>query len=323
MQHDVAAAHRAPAAARGMAPVTGAHTAAGALAHIWDKFPNVDAASRTHQALHAALARLLRPLFRVLLRHSMSFGAFEELAKRVYIEVAMQDFAIEGKKPSISRASILSGLTRKEVQRLLSTPATRTGDSGARYNRAARVLTGWARDPDFLDEDGAPHCLALDGQTSFASLVRRYSGDMPARAVLDELVRVGAVRERDDGRFELVARAYVPQRSAIDKLGILGSDVADLIETIDHNLQHGETDPRFQRKVMYHSIPADALPGLRKLGATQAQALLERLDRWLREHDTDVPADGSGAPRRRVGVGVYYFEAPAEAASSLPPGDRP
>jgi Family of unknown function (DUF6502) len=187
---------------------------------------------------------------------------------------------------------------------------------GERYNRAARVLTGWARDPDFQGLDGEPLDLALDGEIGFAALVRRHSGDMPARAVLDELVRVGAVRGRMDGRFELVTRAYVPQRSAADKLGILGSDVADLIGTIDHNLQHGETDPRFQRKVMYHSIPVEALPAFRKLGAAQAQSLLERLDRWLRERDSDIPADGSGSARVRVGLGIYHFEEPSAPSTS-------
>src|SRR6185503_18575002 len=140
-------------------------------------FPIMDIASRTHQALNAAIAHLLRPLFRVLLRQSMSFVAFEELAKRVYVEVAMNDFAIEGKKPSISRASILSGLTRKEVQRLLAEPAGNGGDSGERYNRAARVLTGWTRDAEFLDSLGEPRALPFDGEAGFAALVRRHSGD--------------------------------------------------------------------------------------------------------------------------------------------------
>lgn len=270
----------------------------------------------TQRTLNAAVAQLLRPLFRVLLRHSMSFGAFEELAKQVYVEVAMKDFAIEGKKPSMSRASILSGLTRKEVQRLLAAPRAADAEVAERYNRAARVLTGWARDTDFLNGDGEPRALQPDGESGFAALVRRYSGDMPVRAVLDELVRVGAVRRRADECVELVTRAYVPQGSAADKLGILGSDVADLVDTIDHNLQHGNTDPRFQRKVMYHSIPAQALPAFRKLSAAQAQSLLERLDRWLREHDTDIPADGSDAPRARVGMGIYYFEEPAAPAAS-------
>lgn len=268
----------------------------------------MDVATKSQQALNAAVGHLLRPLFRVLLRQSMSFVAFEELAKRVYVEVAMNDFAIEGKKPSISRASILSGLTRKEVQRLLAEPLGYEGDSGERYNRAARVLTGWTRDSEFLSEDGEPRALPFDGDTGFAALVRRHSGDMPARAVLDELVRVGAVRQRDDGSYELIARAYVPQRSASDKLSILGADVADLIATIDHNMEHGADDPRFQRKVMYHAIPVTALPAFRKLSSAQAQALLERLDRWLLAHDTDIPADGSGPERARVGVGIHYFE---------------
>ncbi len=108
---------------------------------------------------------------------------------------------------------------------------------------------------------------------------------MPPRAVLDELLRVGSVERREDGRIQMVTRGYVPQNSAIDKLGILGRDVADLIDTIDHNLQHGDSDPRFQRKVMYAAIPADALPAFRKLSAAQGQALLEKLDRWLAEHD--------------------------------------
>ena len=258
---------------------------------------------RTRGALDSAVMRLLRPLVRLLLRHSVPFAAFEALAKRVFVEVALQDFAIPGKKPSISRASILSGLTRKDVQRLVAeadaVEAAETTTPTAHYNRAARVLTGWVRDADFADAKGKPRALATDGPLSFATLAKRHSGDMPARAVLDELLRVGAVQRRDDGRIEPVARAYVPQKSALDKLTILGSDVADLIDTIDHNVQHGAADPRFQRKVMYDAVAVSALPALRKLSAQRAQALLEQLDRWLAERDTEPsPADGE-EPRAR------------------------
>jgi len=282
----------------------------------------VDSDNTLQQALDRAITRLLRPLFRILLRHNVSFGAFEELAKRTYVDVALHDFGIPGKKPSISRASILSGLTRKEVQRLSTIPPTVAVDTGERYNRAARVLTGWLRDSDFRDPDGAPRALALqDGDASFHALVRRHSGDMPARAVLDELLRVGAVRQRGDGHVELVARAYVPQRSTVDKLGILGQDVADLIATIDHNLDHGKQDPRFQRKVMYHSVPLDAVPAFRALSTVKAQALLEEFDAWLDEHDVGNPPDRPDAPRARVGMGIYYFHEDLEPAKAAPQGD--
>src|SRR5260221_9754567 len=178
----------------------------------------MDADVRPQAALHAAIAKLLRPLFRVLLRHQMSFGAFEELAKRAYVDVALNDFGIPGKKPSISRASILSGLTRKEVQRLVSAPPEGDTAVGERYNRAARVLTGWLRDDTFHGANGKPMPLDVHAEISFATLVRRHSGDMPARAMLDELERVGVVRRRSDGRIELRTRAYVPKSSAPCKL---------------------------------------------------------------------------------------------------------
>jgi len=133
---------------------------------------------------------------------------------------------------------------------------------------------------------------------------------MPARAVLDELLRIGAVRQRDDGLIEPVARGYVPQRSSADKLRMLGTDVADLIDTIDHNIEHGTDDPRFQRKVMYDGIPADALPTFRRWSATFAQALLEKLDRWLAARDAADPNQAGSGPYVRVGVGIYYFEGP-------------
>jgi hypothetical protein len=189
---------------------------------------------------------------------------------------------------------------------------------GERYNRAARVLTGWIRESEYLDAKGQPKALSADGDDGFAGLVRRHSGDMPARAVLDELERVGAVRRRDDGLIELLARAYVPRSSPADKLAILGSDVADLIETIGHNLENVEADPRFQRKVMYVSIPASALPAFRKRSAADAQALLEKFDRWLATHDVANLPSHPDAPRARVGVGIYYFE---ERAVPTPASD--
>lgn len=262
-------------------------------------------------ALNAAVLRLLRPLCRLLLRNNVPFAAFEELAKHVYVDVALEDFGLPGKKSTISRASILTGLTRKDVQRIVSQaePGRAAADDG--YNRAARVLTGWARDPEFRDADGSPRLLhSQEGAVSFAALVRRYSGDMPVRAVLDELLRVGAVRQRDDLRLELVTSAYVPQAGETEKLGILGTDVAALISTIDHNLVHGRDDPRFQRKVMYRNYPAALLPAFRKLSAAQSQALLEKFDHWLAEQAAQVPSDKTPAPSMRLGVGIYYFEEP-------------
>jgi uncharacterized protein DUF6502 len=270
----------------------------------------MDDSVRRGQVLWAVVTRLLGPLVRVLLRNGMSFNAFSDLAKQVYVEVGMREFGIPGKKQTVSRVSILSGLSRKEVQRLLGARAQTTGtDAQERYNRAARVIAGWVRDEDFTDAAGDPLPLSQGGTgASFSQLVRRYSGDVPARAVLDELLRVGAVERLDDDRIRLLSRAYIPSTSDHDKLDILGADVADLITTIDHNLQHDGAAPRFQRKVMYDNLPEEAVSAFRSLSAQQAQVLLENMDHWLSRHDRDVTPSVKGKGRARAGIGIYYFE---------------
>jgi hypothetical protein len=73
---------------------------------------------------------------------------------------------------------------------------------------------------------------------------------------------------------------------------------------------------------MYEAMPRAALPAFRRLGAAQAQRLLERLDRWLdrRERTDEAVVNNADTPRVRVGMGIYYFEEPV--APSLSQGDR-
>jgi len=77
----------------------------------------------THtQVLSSAVIQLLRPLVRILLRDHVSHRIFSDLAKRVYVQVAADEFTIHGRKQTISRIAILTGLTRKDVQQLLAEP---------------------------------------------------------------------------------------------------------------------------------------------------------------------------------------------------------
>ena len=145
---------------------------------------------------------------------------------------------------------------------------------------------------------------------TFGELVKRYSGDVPVRAILDELIRVGAVERLKDGKIRLLTQAYIPESSDADKLHILGTDVGHLISTIGHNLKPDSIGPLFQRKVAYDNLPDEVLPEFRKLSAKKGQTLLEKLDRWLAQRDRDVNPTIEGTGRNRAGVGVFYFEEP-------------
>lgn len=259
--------------------------------------------------LSAAVLRLFRPLVRILLRNGVSYRTFADFAKWVYVDVATKEFGIEGRKQSISRVSVITGLSRKEVKRVGQLPRPDDSASVERYNRAARIIAAWRREDNFLDAEGNPASLPMEGTgATFSELVKRFSGDVPARAILDELIRVGAVERLEDGRVCLLTRAYVPASSDADKLHILGTDVRHLIKTIEHNLQPDPIGPFFQRKVAYDNLPDEVLPEFRQLSVKRAQTLLEKLDRWLAQRDRDVTPTVKGAGRNRAGLGIYYFE---------------
>lgn len=269
-----------------------------------------------NKVLAAAILRLLRPLIRILLRNGVTYGAFADLAKWVFVDVADREFDLPGRKQTVSRISVITGLTRKEVSRLQQIKTPDDSAVSHQYNRAARVISGWNQDEAFCNSKGVPLVLPFEGsKPSFGELVKQYSGDMPARAVLDELLRTGAVEQDGEGRIWLLARAYVPLGDEAGKLNILGTDVYHLITTIDHNLQNAGDIPRFQRKVAYDNLPAEALPQLRELSAEKSQALLEELNRWLREHDRDTNPEAGGSGRKRAGIGIYYFEEDAQEES--------
>ena len=259
--------------------------------------------------LQAAVVRLLKPLVRILLRNGIPFGVFAEIARWTYVDVAFQESSLPGRKLSDSRVSILTGLSRKEVSRLKGIDFPVDQEAAARFNRAARVIGGWIRDPRFGDFSGEPARLKFDGEVnSFSELVRAHAGDVPARAILDELVRVGTAEVDGEGAIALVQRAYVPNRGEAENIEILGTDVGDLLETIDYNLNPTHGDRRYQRKVAYDNIPEEAAAIFRDLSAKRAQQLLEEFDRFLSGQDRDLNPDRAGTGRKRVGVGIYFFE---------------
>ncbi|MFQ5994534.1 MAG: DUF6502 family protein [Acidiferrobacterales bacterium] len=267
--------------------------------------------------LSAAVRRLLHPLVRILLRCGIPYGLFADLAKQTYVDIASKEFEIPGRKQTVSRVSIITGLTRKEITRIRELEDRDAAAAAERYNRAARVITGWIRDKRFADDDGQPALLPMEGEgATFTRLVREYSGDVPPRAILDELIHVGAVEQLPDSRIRLLTRAYVPRDSKADKLDILGTDVCYLIDTIDHNVHVVDAEPRFQRKVAYDNLPVQVLEELRQMSANEAQALLEKIDRWMAGHDRDTNPSVAGTGRKRAGIGIYYFEEDFEEEQS-------
>ena len=285
-------------------------------AEDWEIFPNhgimapfpLPLPSMPSNALQQAVMRMLRPLVRLLLRHGVAHASLAEWLKRLYVETAAAEFALEGRKQSVSRIALMTGINRKEVKRVLDQPPA-TETQQRKHNRAARIIHGWRSDSDFTDATGKPLELQFSGtEHDFNTLVKRYSGDIPARAVLDELVRTGIVEHSRNGTLRLLKPGYVPCHSDDDMLQLAGDSVRDLLETIDHNLQSAGKASRLQLSVVYDNLPEEAVQTFRKLSRERAMTLLEEMDAFLSHHDRDSTPQAHGSGNFRAGLGVYYFE---------------
>jgi hypothetical protein len=297
------------------------------FARIWDnnpissdckrriKFPRVK--QHFQLALEKSVRTLLVPLARLLMKHGYNFDQFSEMARRAFLTAARADAATEGHRPTQSAIATRTGLTRKEVARLLDLALAEQADGAAAVgvpplgNRAIRVLSGWVR--EYSDRQGAPRPMPLDGASpSFAELVKRFSGDMTPRAVLLELERIDAVQFDAKGRLRLTKRSFVPPAGDPGAAAMLGPNVRDLIATIAHNLR-SDTAPFLQRKTEYDNVPLESLPEIRAASRRAAERLIDEVDALLARHDRDANATTQGTGRYRVMLGAYYFDESQEA----------
>ncbi|PID63932.1 MAG: hypothetical protein CSB44_00225 [Gammaproteobacteria bacterium] len=254
------------------------------------------------QPLLTALRRVLRPLVRLLLRHGIAFSDFAEVARTAYVEVAHAEFPPPKRRQTQSNVAVITGLHRHEVKRILDRLADEPADT-PRHNRAARVISGWQRDPEF-SKDGQPRALGI--KEEFKTLVARYSGDITPRAILDELLRVGAVC-REGEALRLLAESYVPHTSDEALMRIFGDATADLIATIDHNLTHPRAEHRLQISVVYDNLPDERLDVVERESRNRSMVFLRDVDALFAENDRDANPAIEGSGRNRAGIGLFFF----------------
>jgi Family of unknown function (DUF6502) len=264
----------------------------------------------TSQAL-AAARQWLKPAIHVLLRCGVPWREFAELAKSVYVEVATERFGKRGRPTNVSRTAMLTGLPRRDVRKQREKRANEQPGLTGYVTKASSILTAWHLDPEFLDAAGKPRLLPIEGeQGSFTALMRRCGGgDVRPTTVLKELISAGAVKERPDGRLQVLQRHYIPHAMDPELLRLWGTVLADVAMTYDHNLTRGPKEPsRFERAALNDRIPAKAVAEFREFLNQEGQAFLERVDAWLTAHQ--VPA-GEAQPNTevtRLGAGVYHIQ---------------
>lgn len=252
-----------------------------------------------------ALRHLLRPTVRVLLRNGVTWGEFAEIGKEVFVDVAREDYGIQGRPTNTARVALMTGLSRHEVTRVKDVLIGARDRGEPPPNRISQILTAWHTDADFIDAEGAPLVLPAAGEgASIATLLKRYAGNMPHGAVLKELEQLDLVAHTPAG-FRVKARQYIRSAADPDLVRQAGVALHDHGTTIAHNLDANRTEPpRFERMATQLALPQRHVRAFREFLESEGTAFLEKIDAWLTVRGAREKTRGRVV---RTGVGVYLI----------------
>jgi hypothetical protein len=262
-------------------------------------------------ALVGALASLLEPIALLAVSRGLPFASVEDLLKAAFVEAARRAQPESAGQRIVSRIATATGLTRREVTRLLEAPR---GTPMPRPSPATQVFTRWRADPALRDRRGHVAALPRQGPApSFEALARSITQDVHPRTLLDELCRLGlAVEEGDVVR--LARDSVVAARDSGRAYGFLASNVGDHLRAGVANVL-ADAPPHLEQAVFADELSEESMTAFREIARTQWQALLAAAVPALQALvDADAAAGRRGDRRVRIGLYTYHDEMNGGAA---------
>lgn len=276
--------------------------------------------TRQDTVITKVLGRLLAPLARLCLASGITISTVEEVLKQVFVQEAN---ALKPGMPmhgTISRISTATGLTRREVTRLIKS------DAPVRPKKppiATEIFARWTSDPTWRGHDGKPLVIKRQGAApSFEALAQSITRDLHPRSMLDELVRVGLAHfDEDLDCVFLTQDVFVPGGDSQQLLNLLSDNVGDHLDAAVTNVL-SDVSSHHEQAVFADELSTESIDVLRPLVASQ----------WATLRDSMVPTItnliesdrlAGRVQDQRMRIGLYSFNEntgkPTEKPSNLLP----
>ena len=280
--------------------------------------PGSSASLADPTGLLAAIRGVLAPLARLAVLRGVPYSDVDELVKDVFVQAARAEHASVPIHRAVSRVSAATGISRREVTRLVQ---PQPAETPKRLSAANEVFARWLSDPAFRGDTGPRKLPRLGRHPSFESLAQSVSRDVRPRTLLEELCRLGIARlDEADDTVELLRDTFVPSTDEPQMLAFLRDNVADhLSAAVDNVVSQGVRhleQALFADELSLHSVER-VRPLVGGYWKTLLQALAPALQQLI---DQDAAA---GRPQdQRIRIGMYAYTAPM-AGPIAHASDRP
>lgn len=257
---------------------------------------------------------LLRPVIRILLSAGVNYRQFSTIARRIYVEVGLEDFNANGKPQNISRTSIITGISRSEVRKLKADSAMLIdSDVDEEIEKqlfgGSKILQSWHRLPSYQDNDGKPLVISLfkDEEPSFKHLMTMYGGDIKPGSMLNELLKSESVERVGKEQIKVLKNYYMPLPGNAEHIVRAAHVIAEFSQTVHHNMTREKNEPSlFEGRAYNPSIPDEYVVEFHDFMEKNGMDLLKKIDTWLTERElTDTHTSENIT---RLGAGIYITE---------------
>jgi hypothetical protein len=280
-----------------------------------DKSKNAD----IRKAAKRALAQLLEPLAGFVLDSGLSTGELHAIFREAAARSAAAKQLEHSERVNISGIAAITGIPRADISRILkaaSGPDERDGDG--QQQSTNRILAAWHANPKFTGPDGQPAELHMYGRgVTFETLARKYGRGIPTRAVLDELIRSGAVELVDAQKIRAKATIAVERGMSTRAVKAFGDRASELLSTMLLNMRQPDT-PKFIANVSDAAVDTETLPLFQKELSTRASDFLADVEDGLKRKATTKPSKLRSKGSTRVSVTIFYHESAGAVDATAP-----
>ena len=262
-----------------------------------------------HTKLLGTFRKVMTPLVRLFLEKGITYTLLLDELKKVFVDVASEEFKIKDKPQTDSRISLLTGVHRRDVNKLRSVNDMTVS---TKSNFSDTLISQWIGDPVFVNEDGSPKLLArskkIEGDVTFDMLVSSISKDIRARPVLDEWLRSGVVELTEDGYVKLIADAYIPKENLDEKLFFLNMNIHDHLSAAVNNTLY--QNKMFERCVYHNELTLTQINELHQLTQQYGMDYLKIINQKFVEIDDKKKQEANHekvTEKYRMNSGVYFY----------------
>ena len=148
-------------------------------------------------------------------------------------------------------------------------------------------MHGWFTDSKFVDQSGTPLALQKSGVGSFEELAQKYSGDMPRRALLDELVAGGMVALNEETIRPLRRHYFFETGRHTPDLESLSID----LDVIFRSSEPAAKSTGAELRRISIQLPNDTTPSIQRTINIRTERFLEALSDYLYSNATPPRED--------------------------------